>query len=165
MEDWVVLPSKKERDAIEAKMRVQQRKEDEERIRRKGLEMETRRKAEEQLKINAAMKRDIEQLHEREKEREKKPVTSSQRWSVATNKMTLQQKSDFLQKMMRDKKQMEEQKKKDMALELQKDLKRLAALSAKKGGRKTRKFFNKKKKTMKRRKGIKSLKKKTYKRK
>jgi hypothetical protein len=165
MDDWVVLPSKKERDAIEAKARLQQKREDEERLRRKGLEMETRRKAEEQLKINAAMKRDIKQLQEREKEREKKPVPSSQRWSDATKTMTLQQKSDFLQKMMRDKKRMEEQEKKDMATELKKDLKRLAALSAKKGGRKTRKFFNKKKKTMKRRKGIKSLKRKTYKRK
>ena len=160
MEDWVILPTKKELDAIEAKARVQQRREDEERIRRKCIEMETRRKAEEQLKINAAMKRDIQQLQEREKEREKKPLPSSQSWSAATKTMTLKEKSDLLQKMMK----MEAQKKKDTASEFQKDLKRLAALSsAKKGGRKTRKFFNKKKKTMKRRKVI--LKMKTYKRK
>lgn len=87
-----------------------------------------------------------------QKERERKAQEAEKAKKEEKSKMWLTYHTSQLRETLRNDPK--------LAAEYRADIKRLAA---KKGGRKTRKFF--KKKTMKRRKGIKSLKKKTYKRK
>jgi hypothetical protein len=94
--------------------------------------------------------------------------SNPQSYLVRTSNMTLEQKSDEIQRMMREKKRMEEQEKKDLLA----DMKRLSIKYKNSGGRKmrkTRKGAKKNKKytiKMNNRKMNKkySLKKKTYKR-